>query len=109
MRFKAFDTSCARLIIYLRVLQVPDAFTRIIYTSTPYHPHKSSHDMTQTTRQPLPQANGLTFGPSMRWWTFDGLTDYGVNVQEQSYRRRWLSLIRNPGGTLCASFLSEIV
>lgn len=34
----------------------------------------------------------------MRWWTFDGLTDYGVNIQEQSYRRRWLSLIRNSGG-----------
>ena len=58
--------------------------------------------MTQTTRQPLPQANGLIVGQSMRWWTFDGLTDYGVNVQEQSYRRRWLSLIRNSGGTLCA-------
>lgn len=34
----------------------------------------------------------------MRWWTFDGLTDYGAKIQEQSYRRRWLSLIRNSGG-----------
>ena len=103
MRFRPFYILCASLIIYLLVLQATDAFARDIYTSTPYHPHKSTHDMTQTTRQPLPEANGLTVGPSMRWWTFDGLTDYGVNVQEQSYRRRWLSLIRHSGGTLCAS------
>ena len=100
MLFKPFNISCASLLIYLLVMQATDAFARDIYTSTPYHSHKSSHDMTQTTRQPLPQTNGLTVGPSMRWWTFDGLTDYGVNVQEQSYRWRWLSLIRNSGGTL---------
>ena len=41
----------------------------------------------------------------MRWWMFDGLTDYGVNIQEQSYRRRWLSLIRHSRGGVTVHFL----
>ena len=46
MRFESFNISCASMITYLLVLQATDAFARDIYTSTPYHPHKSSHDMT---------------------------------------------------------------